>query len=171
MTIARAILLCFLAVAVAHAAVTKLRSPKDERHVQMNRGKHLVIRRPRLTARVISRPLPQITVAWDPEDAAGFYVYYGGQSGIYTNSVDAGNTNVFQLTIPRGIVYLAATAYDTNGVESDFSNEVTNGLPLHPNVVVMVWQDLTNLIWIATNPTPVSQFWTGVNMSITTTNF
>ena len=128
---------------------------------------------PRFAAKsfaAIPRTTP-ITVAWDWQEADGFRLYSGSESRNYTNMTEVpGDVTEYQLTIPRGVIFLAVTAFDANG-ESAYSNEITNGLPLHPNRVVMVWQDLTNLLWIATNPVPISQFWTGYNLKISMTNF
>jgi len=71
----------------------------------------------------------QITVSWDPSpdsDVVGYKLYFGTSSRNYTNSVDVGNTTSFTLTnLEAGkIYYIAATAYDTEGLESDFSEEV-----------------------------------------------
>jgi hypothetical protein len=70
-----------------------------------------------------------ITLAWDASAdpiVTGYNVYYGGASGAYTNTVNAGNkTNatVFGL-IPLVTYYFAATTYAASGMESPFSNEV-----------------------------------------------
>jgi regulation of enolase protein 1 (concanavalin A-like superfamily) len=81
-----------------------------------------------------------VSLAWDAETApniAGYRVYYGGSSGTYTNRSDVGNlTNAAVSGLASGVTYyFAATAYDTNGLESDYSAEVsylvpnTNGPP------------------------------------------
>jgi hypothetical protein len=84
-----------------------------------------------------------VMLAWDPSvstDVAGYHVYWGGASGTYTNVVDALRyTNVVdaprftQATISgltEGATYFfAATAYDSSGRESGFSNEVNYTLP------------------------------------------
>ena len=74
-----------------------------------------------------------ITLAWDPSpgtNIAGYNLYFGVASGNYTNMVSAGNaTTVMVSGLVEGTTYFfAATAYDTSGVESDFSSE-TNYLP------------------------------------------
>lgn len=82
-----------------------------------------------------------ITLSWGPSpspNAVGYKVYRGSQSGVYTNTTDVGNvTAMISTNLPVGITtYFAATAYDTNGVESDNSSELgftpanpTNALP------------------------------------------
>ena len=71
----------------------------------------------------------QLSVTWDPSgdsDVAGYKVYYGTQSGTYTEVIDAGNSTT--CTLPDLAVgttyYIAATAYDSYGYESGYSNEL-----------------------------------------------
>jgi hypothetical protein len=80
-----------------------------------------------------------VTLFWDPSPdlrTVGYNVHYGLGSGAYSWSLDA-DTNltatVAGLT-PGVVYYLAATAYDSNGVESAFSNELTNRLPILPAI-------------------------------------
>jgi hypothetical protein len=71
-----------------------------------------------------------VTLAWDPSpdpQVAGYRIYYGVATGNYTNSAPVGMVTTATLT---GLVvgtkyYFAATAFDTNGVESIFSNETS----------------------------------------------
>lgn len=79
------------------------------------------------------------TFAWDHEDgAAGYKLYYGTGSKKYTASVDMKNPCYqkivgdpkswvceFSYALPFGLNYVAATAYDAAGLESDYSNELT----------------------------------------------
>ncbi len=70
-----------------------------------------------------------ITLAWDPNDepdVAGYIVYYGRQSRDYDYDVDVGDYNSVTIS---GLVedvryYFAVTAYDSEGNESDFSQEI-----------------------------------------------
>ena len=71
----------------------------------------------------------EVVLAWDPnteEDLAGYKVYYGFESGNYAYSVDVGNQ--VRATIsdvePNKVYYFTATAYDMDGNESDFSDEI-----------------------------------------------
>jgi hypothetical protein len=68
-----------------------------------------------------------ITLAWDAEKgAAGYKIYYGTESDAYTTSVDVGNVTTYLLTLTDGrTYYLAATAYDSGKLESNFSNEIS----------------------------------------------
>ena len=74
-----------------------------------------------------------LTLAWDPnreDDLAGYKVYYGTRSWDYDFVVDVGNVTQYTVTGLESdiLYYFAATAYDTSGNESDFSDEVS-GVP------------------------------------------
>lgn len=63
---------------------------------------------------------------WDPNpesNLAGYRVYFGETSRGYTEVVDVGNT-VMHFVPNEKPGFLAVTAYDTDGLESDFSEEV-----------------------------------------------
>jgi hypothetical protein len=84
-----------------------------------------------------------LTLAWDPSagpNIAGYRLYYGPSSGNYTNVVAVGNATSVTLSnlVSGATYYIAATAYDTANLESDFSNEVnyTNVL-LAPPIIVL----------------------------------
>ena len=75
-------------------------------------------------------------LAWQPPasntdgtpltDLAGYNLYYGTAPGRYTNVrpvVDASQTDL-QLPVEPGTYYLAMTAYDLSGNESELSNEI-----------------------------------------------
>ena len=71
-----------------------------------------------------------LTVSWDPTtepDPAGNQVYYGTASREYVYSADVGEINAYRLDdLLDGVTYfIAVTAYDTSGNESDFSNGVS----------------------------------------------
>jgi len=79
----------------------------------------------------------QVTLAWDPNtepDVAGYKIYYGLLSGQYSDSVDVGNQTSCTLSNLQdgNTYYLAATTYDIEGYESDFSNEVVFNAPANP---------------------------------------
>ncbi|NIM98615.1 MAG: hypothetical protein GTO24_11210 [candidate division Zixibacteria bacterium] len=74
-----------------------------------------------------------LDLAWDPNpepDLAGYIVYYGSSPGNYTESVNVGKTTSVRITgLPTSKEYFVAlTAYDVSGNESDFSAEVS-GFP------------------------------------------
>ncbi len=77
------------------------------------------------------------SLVWDPPttntdgtpltDLAGYKIYYGTTSGSYTNNIDVGNvtTSVVNNLTDGRTYYFTATAYDSSGIESSFSNEVS----------------------------------------------
>jgi hypothetical protein len=69
-----------------------------------------------------------LTIAWDPETGvAGFVVLYGTQSGIYTNSIDAGTATQQQITglVSGTTYYFVVESYDSAGNRSSASAEVS----------------------------------------------
>jgi hypothetical protein len=76
----------------------------------------------------------QVTLAWDSnteQELAGYKIYYGTSSDNYTLSVDVGkNTSYMVSSLESGRnYYFSVTAYDTEGNESDFSDEVGFATP------------------------------------------
>jgi len=72
-----------------------------------------------------------VTLAWNADSGtniASYNLYYGSAPRTYTNAVSTGN--VAQGTVPGlntgATYYFAVTAVDNTGLESDYSNEVTN---------------------------------------------
>jgi hypothetical protein len=82
----------------------------------------------------IPAPL-SVNLAWnaslDP-NVIGYRIYSGVASDTYTNKVDVGNvTNTTIPSLVAGVTYyFAATAYDSFGQESGFSNEASYLVPL-----------------------------------------
>lgn len=71
------------------------------------------------------------TISWNANiesDLAGYRIYYGSSSGVYTSNVAV--SNVTTSRVMSGITpiqkwyYFAVTAYDAAGNESSFSSEV-----------------------------------------------
>lgn len=76
----------------------------------------------------VSKPV-EITLAWDPNtepDLAGYRLYIGLSSRNYTQVFDLGMTTQYTIrNLAYGTVYyFSLTAYNQNGLESSFSNEV-----------------------------------------------
>jgi hypothetical protein len=74
--------------------------------------------------------LPPITLLWNANtesDLAGYKVYVGTSSGVYSNPIDVGNVTSFVVPgLTSGIQYFfVVTAYDTTNNESPRSSEVT----------------------------------------------
>ena len=71
-----------------------------------------------------------VTLMWDmsaDSQVAGYIVYAGTQSGIYTTNSDVGNTTSFVLSdaVPGQRYYFAASAYAADGVEGPRSAEIS----------------------------------------------
>ena len=65
-------------------------------------------------------------------DLAGYKLYVGTLPGIYSGYVDVGPATSFQLfdLIPGTTYHFALTAYNSGGLESDFTPELTKQVPL-----------------------------------------
>jgi hypothetical protein len=80
-------------------------------------------------------PLPaEVNLQWDPNsetNIAGYRIHYGTASGNYIHHQDVGKQSTCTVTelIPGTTYYFAATAYNTSGLESDYSNEVMYTVP------------------------------------------
>jgi len=75
-----------------------------------------------------------VTLAWDPSPGsgiAGYLLYEGTASGSYSDVIDVGeSTTATASNLVSGTTYyLAVKAYDTGGLESDFSSEITYTVP------------------------------------------
>ncbi len=73
-----------------------------------------------------------VTVAWDANsetDLAGYKIYYGFSPDSLHVVIDVGNVTEYGIgELSPVVYYFAATAYDTSGNESDFSNIVSAAL-------------------------------------------
>jgi hypothetical protein len=79
-----------------------------------------------------------ITFSWNANtetDLKGYKIYQGTVSKVYATSVDVGNVTTYKLSnVPSGVpLFFAVTAYNTQGLESDFSNEITARVPSAPS--------------------------------------
>jgi hypothetical protein len=124
-----------------------------------------------------------IKLSWEPNtepDIAGYKIYYGTSSRNYTTTINVGNVTTYELSgLDSGVTYyIAATAYDTSALESEYSNEVTatigNSIIIPPDDSpppssldpsgrpssfkyrgVYIWQDTDDLEWhLWTNYSP-----------------
>jgi len=79
-----------------------------------------------------------VTIAWTPPtqnedgttlvDLKGYKIHYGAASGTYTNVISVDNAGIASYvldSLPDGLNYIALTAYNVAGDESDYSTEVT----------------------------------------------
>ena len=78
-----------------------------------------------LFASILAAQKP-VTLTWNlnPEnDVAGYVLYYGKASGIYSRSVEVTAPPVTVTTTTKK-TFFVVTAFDTMGLESGYSNEV-----------------------------------------------
>src|SRR5208283_3769917 len=105
-----------------------------------------------------------VTLAWnastDPT-VVGYNIYYGGASGDYTNTLPAGNaTNLTVSGLVAGdTYYFAATSYNSSGIQSPFSSEVSYSVP-------------TNTVTVNQPPTlnPINNLMINENAGLQTVN-
>jgi len=76
-----------------------------------------------------------IEVTWDANtetDLAGYKVFYGTASGVYSDSVDVGKVLIYNIcNVTQGkTYYVALKAYDTSNNLSEFSTEVSLYIPI-----------------------------------------
>jgi len=77
-----------------------------------------------------ARAATSLTLAWDPSGASGirgYRLHYGTSSHGYSQTIDLGNTTTTTVSnlLPGQTYYFAVTDYNTAGVESVDSNEVS----------------------------------------------
>jgi hypothetical protein len=99
-----------------------------------------------------------VTLSWVPPttktdgtpltDLAGYKIYFGTNSGNYTQNIDVGNVTSYTVTnLSAGTAYyFATTAYDASSNESSFSNEVSKTI-----AVVTYYCDKDNDGYISTS--------------------
>jgi len=82
------------------------------------------------------------TLSWTPPtqnedgtpitDLAGYWIYYGTVSGNYPNSIQIADPTISTYVVDSlaaGNWFFVATAYNTAGIESAYSNEATKTVP------------------------------------------
>jgi len=75
-----------------------------------------------------------VTLTWDPSpepDIAGYTLYYGLASSAYIDIVSPGNTNITSVAglADATTYYFVVTTFDTSGLESLPSNEISYTTP------------------------------------------
>ena len=75
------------------------------------------------------RAAQTVTLLWRANSEAnleGYKVHHGPNSRIYTDHIDVGNvtTSTISNLVPEQTYFMAVTAYDSSGLESDPSNEI-----------------------------------------------
>ena len=98
----------------------------------------------------------RLTLAWDPSpsgEVAGYQLYWGTNTRSYQFVTNAGLVLTQAVVLPhRGRWFFAATAYSTNGLESDFSSEVSwESKPLPPAMAGESWVRLAPVFGRSTN--------------------
>jgi len=98
----------------------------------------------------------QLTLAWDASastNVAGYRLYYGTNTRSYQFVTNTGLILTQAVVLPhRGRWFFAATAYDANGLESDFSSEVSwESKPSPPVMAGKTWVRLTPVFGRSTN--------------------
>jgi hypothetical protein len=98
----------------------------------------------------------QVTLAWDASpsaDVGGYRLYYGTNTGSYPFVTNAGLVLTQAVVLPHGgRWFFAATAYSTNGLESDFSSEVSwESKPVPPEMAGEAWVRLAPVFGRSTN--------------------
>jgi hypothetical protein len=97
-----------------------------------------------------------VTLAWDPSPSpcvTGYLIYYGTNSRSYSFLTNAGLVLTQTVVLPHlGRWFFAATAYDAQGLESDYSNEVEwEARPASPVLEGEPWVRLSPVIERSTN--------------------
>ncbi|HEY3423763.1 MAG TPA: fibronectin type III domain-containing protein [Negativicutes bacterium] len=88
----------------------------------------------------------ELVLKWDspdfytdgtPLDLGGFFIYTRTGSGNYSEKIDVGNFSSYKITgLENGsIYYFSVTAYDSFGIESDFSSELIEAIPVSPTPI------------------------------------
>lgn len=120
-----------------------------------------------------------VTATWDanPEaDVAGYRLFYGRESGAYTNQVDVSGPLAVMNDLSEGeTYYFAVLAYNIEGLESDLSNEIsyvpgtqTGGLVnVSTRVRVTGGEDILVGGFIITGDTPRTVVLRGIGPSLT----
>ncbi len=98
----------------------------------------------------------RLTLAWDPSPSpavSGYRLYWGTNTRSYQFVTNAGVGLTQSVVLrDRGRWFFAATAYEANGLESDFSSEVSwEYRPLPPAMAGHAWVRLAPVLGRSTN--------------------
>ena len=98
----------------------------------------------------------RLTLAWDASPCGcgtGYRLYYGTNTRSYQFVTNTGLALTQSLVLPHGgRWFFAATVVSTNGLESDFSNEVSwESKPMPPVMAGQSWVRLTPVFGRSTN--------------------
>src|SRR5262245_1401429 len=127
-----------------------------------------------------------VTLAWNPNsesNLAGYKIQYGPGPGVYPTTIDVGNQTTYTVSgLVSGTYYFVVLAYDTSGLQSPSSNEVSTTIttpppPTNPSLtaipgsvgpggaVTVSWSGMVNASvrdWIGGYPAAASDggYWT-----------
>ncbi len=77
-----------------------------------------------------------VKIQWKPNtepDLAGYIVYWGNDHRNYGAGASAGTSTTYEIkNLSTGTWYIAVSAIDTNGNESDYSYEVVKEIKMSP---------------------------------------
>ncbi len=102
-----------------------------------------------------------VTLAWDAAvaaDLAGYKIHYGTASRTYSDTITLGNQTTFTVTgLQSGTWYFAVTAFNTAGIESGYSNEVSKSIDATPpTITAIVSSNITDsgatIAWATNEP-------------------
>jgi len=98
-----------------------------------------------------------VTLAWNPSSdplVAGYNIYYGGISGVYTNKTSVGTATSLTISnlVNGNTYYFAATTYDAAGAESAFSSQVAYTVPTPPAGVQLLVTAAKQFVLTVTGP-------------------
>jgi hypothetical protein len=119
----------------------------------------------------------QARLEWDASTSvsvAGYYVYYGQASRNYPAKVDAGFQTTYAVPglIEGQTYYFAVTAYDTDRVESAYSNEVIATIPPVSTAVVVEFYNATlDHYFISVSALEISDLDNGVHLGWARTGY
>ena len=79
----------------------------------------------------------EVKLEWHKvENADGYKVYYGTQTGTYQTPIDVGAETTYSLQLNGGTYYFVVTAYNSYG-ESGYSDEVSCAILEKPQIITV----------------------------------